>query len=283
MHRTSELFRLLENEAQLAQCTLESGFTEIASASLEDYGKGHFYAGAFQISIALERIMKITVILKRMTDNKLIPPSNNFLRGFKHDLIKLYKRVKYDNKDIEIPFFDEESDAFCALSILSDFAKGDRYYNLENLPEADTSSINPFVETDDKNPLHRLTTHLEEIYISNTDKELIEKEESKIMGSNEKHLTNYARHPITGGLEMICTILQFNSRVEHGKGLFIYDIIKIVDHVVTAMKQLRERCHLLENEIERPCAIVPFLDHFFQVRYTRKEDALTRKSWITTE
>jgi hypothetical protein len=129
-----KLFKFLEHEAQLTQCILTNGLQEIANADLSDYRKGKFYGGAFQLSIRLERLMKLIIILDHMLKNEYNPPSEHYLRKeIGHDLEKLYKRIKELPIEQRDDAFSEEPLEYETLKVLSDFAKGTRYYNLNQL------------------------------------------------------------------------------------------------------------------------------------------------------
>lgn len=85
-------FILLQQEGYLIRTSLAQGLTFLRSANLGE--KGHYYSAFFGLSIGLERLLKVVVILDHMGSNDLVPPSGNLLRGYNHDIIKLFAKVQ---------------------------------------------------------------------------------------------------------------------------------------------------------------------------------------------
>lgn len=105
----------------------------------------------------MERALKVAFVLDHYLANSLTFPSNSILKGFGHDLVRLYSRandilqadrvqlppeVALDRLDLEI------------LDFLAEFARSSRYYNLDELTGSAPTA----------NPLVRWQTILEVIY-----------------------------------------------------------------------------------------------------------------------
>lgn len=122
-------------ESATAASMLEVGIRTLGHA---DFSRQDlYYAGFFNVTIAMERVCKLIL------DSQKFYMEGEFLEGCKlsklgHSLTDLYARVQ-EVKDsfqdgsslgkVEIPA-NELKDI---LNFLTDFAKGDRYYNLESL------------------------------------------------------------------------------------------------------------------------------------------------------
>ena len=63
----SEKFKLLQQEGYLTQSSLCQGLTFLRKANLGEKERGLFYSAFFQLSIGIERFMKIVVILDYMS------------------------------------------------------------------------------------------------------------------------------------------------------------------------------------------------------------------------
>jgi hypothetical protein len=135
VHRESLLL-----ETSLAASCLGNGLTEIRQYSFAD--KGRFFAGMFGVSVGLERILKVSVVLEHLFRTGA-PPNEEQLRGFGHSLSALLKAAREVNARCglgvdEAPMLESLTDRIVAL--LTAFAKETRYYNLNLVAGAQSSS-----------------------------------------------------------------------------------------------------------------------------------------------
>lgn len=140
----SKEWHLLAQESHLIQALLANGLTDLRRANLDR--KGLFYAGFYNISIGLERLMKITLIIGHMNANNLSTPSRNTLRGYGHDLKKLFaecQKLSVANKILcDLAF----SGVKCSIvDFLDRYSGALRYFNLDTLSGA-RPSIDPLEE-----------------------------------------------------------------------------------------------------------------------------------------
>ena len=63
-------FSLLQQEGYLTRSCLYTGFSALSNANINN-NKGDFYVAFFQLSIGLERLMKLALILDYMATNEL--------------------------------------------------------------------------------------------------------------------------------------------------------------------------------------------------------------------
>jgi hypothetical protein len=135
VHRESLLL-----ETSLAASCLGNGLTEIRRYSFAD--KGRFFAGMFGVSVGLERILKVCVVLEHLLRTDA-PPNEEQLRGFGHRLSALLRVARELNKRHalgvdEAPLSESLTDRIVVL--LTAFAKETRYYNLNLVTGAQSSS-----------------------------------------------------------------------------------------------------------------------------------------------
>lgn len=130
-------FALLQQEGYLTRSCLQTGLSALANANIDDHRKGNFYVAFFQLSIGMERLMKLTLIIDHMATHNLKLPDNQLLRKYSHNLNKLFQGVM----SIEQRFLQEnafssvmdnqiEKDIF---TFLDEFAQNARYANLDRL------------------------------------------------------------------------------------------------------------------------------------------------------
>ena len=137
MTSNNSVFSLLQQEGYLTRSSFLFGLRSLSTANLNN-NVGHFYTAFFQLSIGLERLMKLTLILDFMANNQLGLPDNKWLKEFGHDLVSLAKSIKeigQRNSDIGKlnNILEHQSIEFELLSFLSSFAKSVRYANLDAL------------------------------------------------------------------------------------------------------------------------------------------------------
>jgi hypothetical protein len=127
---------LLQQEGLLAQACLCNGLTALRRANLGDK-MGLFYSAFFELSIGLERTLKLVLILDHMAKNKLAPPPSKYIAGFRHDLIRLFKTTQTVCTSRGLKFLDEfqtNSLPIIILDFLNRFADtGGRYSNINKL------------------------------------------------------------------------------------------------------------------------------------------------------
>ena len=135
MTSLSPIFRALLREATLTKQMLGAGATYIYKANYALHG---MYFQAFSsLSIGLERLGKLCVMLDHAIDNAGAFPDDAYMRKVGHDLVGLYNRSQSikTNRQLILRSLQDLSDPirFSILEILSSFAKGDRYANIDLL------------------------------------------------------------------------------------------------------------------------------------------------------
>lgn len=128
-------WRPLAHEAGLASYSLRGGLASLRKAN---YAHPHvYYGGFFQYTIGLERIMKLILIVDYVAQNGKFPSNQQYAKKYGHKLTDLLvgitdvrNRLDPAARVWELP----ESDLTeAAISFLSDFAIGARYYNIDVL------------------------------------------------------------------------------------------------------------------------------------------------------
>lgn len=131
-----ESFRLLQQEGYLFRSCLTRGLTALRNAN--DSAKGNFYVAFFQLSIGLERLLKSAVVVHYMANNNLTLPSSGTLKALGHRLLDLFSHVS----QLPLPEInplselDTGSISFEILTVLEQFARSTRYFNLDSLSAA---------------------------------------------------------------------------------------------------------------------------------------------------
>lgn len=138
---------LLSQEGFLISAFLAQGLTALRAAGAHD--KGALYRASFQLSIGIERMMKVIAIIHHMGENSGSPPTGREIKDrFGHDFPKLSGAVmpisaRIDGDPLGTVLADPLNRRI--FDLLGEFGKGDiRYFNLEALaatpPELDPLS-----------------------------------------------------------------------------------------------------------------------------------------------
>jgi len=79
--RFGKSFHLLAQEGHLAKSALLSGFDFLLRAEANANKDGQFYAAFFQLSIGIERLLKLVVVAQHMLENNFVSPTPKQLKG----------------------------------------------------------------------------------------------------------------------------------------------------------------------------------------------------------
>jgi hypothetical protein len=148
----NETFQALLNEAAFTKEILLSGVTQIRKANYAQ--KGFYFQSFTSLATGLERIGKLCLLLDYYIKNNGQFPDLNYLKNqIRHDLLLLYLKSKDTVQHFKIHFryLNNLDDSLYQeiLSILSNFAKGDRYSNIDFLVTQSKSS-DPIAEWHNK-------------------------------------------------------------------------------------------------------------------------------------
>ena len=128
-------FYLLLNETELASMSLCAGMTALNKASTTQ--KAYYNQFLFSFSIGFERLVKVVHLMSYAVEHHGEFPDNKFLKNMRHNIISSVVNLK----DIYFKFGAElkyesmmnEHIALKILEVISEFAVGGRYYNLNEL------------------------------------------------------------------------------------------------------------------------------------------------------
>lgn len=126
-------YHLFLREATLARSSIVFGLNALRSAGVSER-QGEFYTAAFQLSTAIERMLKLILILDFMASNAGSTPNQKQIKAYMHDLASLFhscKAVAQRRGIIALDGLLPSSFEMRLLHVLSDFARDGRYFNLD--------------------------------------------------------------------------------------------------------------------------------------------------------
>ena len=84
----SPTYLLLKNEVSLIQGCLNSALATLFKSSSSE--RGPLYAGLFNYSVGLERLLKLTLLLDHCIENAGEFPTHAKIKSFGHKLVELH-------------------------------------------------------------------------------------------------------------------------------------------------------------------------------------------------
>jgi hypothetical protein len=130
----SPKFLALSREAGLAAESVAAGLTTIRKAH---YGSGGIYTTAFfQLTIGIERVLKLILVVDFMLDNNGQFPDDKYVRSKGHDLSALIDSAKSvaNRRNLVLRFsYPDDPITAAVVEVLTEFATATRYYNLDYL------------------------------------------------------------------------------------------------------------------------------------------------------
>ncbi|MFJ8631519.1 hypothetical protein [Streptomyces sp. NPDC093568] len=125
----------LVHEAGLASYCLGSGLASMRKANFAE--PKHYYGAFFEYTIGLERVMKLALIVDHCVEYGTFPSNEKYAQKYGHRLTDLIVglagvrgQLEPDARVWEAP---DGPIVNAAVSVLSDFARGARYYNIDVL------------------------------------------------------------------------------------------------------------------------------------------------------
>ena len=139
MARLSPTFHALLKEAQFTGEMLGAGATQIGKAHYAS--KGTYFQAFTSLSTGIERIGKLCLMLDFYIDNKGQFPDKHYLKniiGHRLDVLYAKSQEVVKTRNIQFEHLSALTDSvhIAILEVLSDFATGDRYSNIDFLSGA---------------------------------------------------------------------------------------------------------------------------------------------------
>lgn len=264
-------FHMLAQEGRLAQSTLLSGMEFLRNADYDNTGS--YYAAFFQLSIGLERLMKIAFILNHKAKHDLKNPSGKDVRALGHDLVAAYevcKNLAADRAMNMARWFEAGTPEHDMLSHLSEFAKGARYYNLDTFAERQPFS-DPIVKW------YAAHKRIADTYISYAKQEKIN---NLAIAHCDKHGLHGWERSITGEYRLTVDCTFIHELFRQANPYCVWTVINILKPFHSLLSRLSDEVH----EVEAPKGIdeytVPDMQEFFPMCLCDRQTAIRRKRWI---
>lgn len=266
-------FTALQSEGYLAQGCLSTGLTALRTARFPD--KAAFYTGFFQTSIALERVLKLVLIVQRMRNHQFQPPSKTEIKQYEHDLIRLYSGCVPVAQSIHFARFSIPASGSIESSILaflSEFATKSRYYNLDSLATSPSGYVDPLAAWD------RILT---QVLISDVPSDKRDKRiaEARAVHALLEDSISVIQHGMDG--KRLSTEAAFIVPAEHEVAV-PYVMVRIFNVISPAIVLLGELCRVAFDEnlsSDRAVHHIPLMHEFFGHFQGTSAEIRSKRRW----
>lgn len=252
---------LLLKEASMTSTSIGNGLTLLRKADISN--KGNYYQSFFQLTIGLERLMKIIIISKYRGENERFP-NNRILKEYGHKISNLFDVVsEYYNGNYENP---KQNNICCEmLTFLTEYAMNTRYYNLDVLTNREVNTLDPLIHWSniqnlirDKHKKHVAKEKQKFMNLLNT----IMNENSAVYIFNEQNklITNYNE------------LATHSDDLDFIQGYATFYMLKILDYLIDNLINIEEQYKLY-----------PFLREFFYYYHgdhLKPYEKRRKKNWI---
>lgn len=250
--------------------SLLGGLNSLRNANIDEYHRGLFYSGLFELATGFERLMKIVLILDHQLKNHLKNPTNKELRAFGHNIKDLFDNCSALPQAYGLrqqPSLNYKQTKI--ISTLTEFAKGSRYYNLDMLTNNNQNDdpIGLWLSVIDDH-ICSLRSDVR-TKLRNDSAEVIER--SGMASSWQQN--------VDGEWVTVLDFYYLMSATEKANPHIIWSIIEILRPFYGLLRHQCYELHELyaqqgkENEI-------PYMYEFFPFFLTPKSSALRKKQWI---
>lgn len=260
--------QLIHHETYLIEACLSNGLTSLRKADLNK--RGEFYSAFFNLSIGIERMLKITLIIDYMVKNNLQCPTSNRIRKLSHDILKLILKANECCSD-NVNQLDiiQGKTSYEIITFLDTFASKSRYYNLDSL-----SSRQSLID-----PLSHWCKILHTIYKN----EISEKKKNKInaisvkMGSTIDRIAYVLADDLEQNALNPVTVFSEPQIIETATPYAIWHIVEILQQIRDIQFHLSDIAYGMCVPKEKPK--IPYMRESYTFLNWDKSYHLKKKKW----
>lgn len=265
----NESFYALLEEATFTKEMLAAGVTQLGKANYAR--KGVYFQAFTSLATGLERIGKLCLILDYYINNNGRFPELAFLKkNIGHDLGLLYQKAKdiIPTQDVKFRFLDNlDADLHQKiLIILSEFAKGDRYSNIDFIVTHSRKS-DPIFQWHE-----RVDNFIFENRVSKGKKEKIKRNSELVELLAGQHMTVSFTDELRNNLTSVTNASFHTGKTEAVAKYRQLYVLQIIRYWVELLNELGFKAMSIRKE-------VPFFSEIFAIFYNDDSYFLNRKTF----
>lgn len=266
----NQTFNALVKESQFTREMLGSGATQIRNANYAT--KGIYFQAFTSLSTGLERIGKLCLMLDFYIKNQGTFPDLQYMkRSIGHDISRIYLESKsiINNHSISLNFLGNLDGSIHQniLTVLSDFANGDRYSNIDILVG----------NTRQSDPLASWFKNVDQVIFQShiSDKKKVKIEQNARIINHLIGNFSSVLHTSETGTE-ITDVEEASYRTGMQKAVVPYRqlcVLQIIRFWVELIGELQTKAMAMNNQD------IPFFSEIFALFYNDDSYFKTRKTW----
>lgn len=268
-------FNDLLQESYLSGTAILTGIEYLQKAELYNDQDGLFYSSFFSLSIGIERFLKIALVTEYMYQNNFVKPSEQFLKGPGHNLVKLYKQsIDLVNKyEISSEEFNENDLEYKLINFLSNYATTNRYINLNNLTNANFKNHN--------HPIKDWLSLSEDFLKDSIKIETRERDLLKYYKKYENYtlrptnILDFDGHPLFG-----VDLLRYKFIVNKSKPFILFRLIQLLRPIYKMLDRISMDCNNGPNADFKGPVKLPYYGELFPFFYAQLEQFKKVKRWV---
>ena len=267
-------FKALLKEAQFTKEMLGAGATQIRNANYAS--KGVYFQAFTSLSTGLERIGKLCLMLDYYVDHDGAFPGSEYLkREICHNIAAIYEKstLIIQTRSISMEFSSNLNDPIhqAILSILSGFARGDRYSNIDLLVGGKGQN-DPIAAW-----FNQVDAVLFQNHVSAKKRDTIQKNANAVAGvlggfMSVRHISDL-NEELTE-VEEASTMTGIYSAVAPYRQLYVLQIIR---YWVEVLRGLQDAAMGVARSVEK--TDIPYFSEIFAGFYNPDSYLRSRKTW----
>ena len=269
---------LLVQESHLAKNSILSGFDLLIKSIFDQDRDGYFYSAFFNLSIGMERMLKLVVVVDHMLRHNYQSPTTKELRAYGHDIQGLFgacdslhqtyrpsaarpERLDVDNR---------------LLNFLSRFAVSTRYFNFDELAKAEKDRVA-------MSPLYEWWEICRDLYEEFTPAAAREKSALSLlywMDAQRIHNGYTSLLDVTGHPMTVFDVYHRQKICERASRLAVWRMVETFRPVHFLLWGIVKKSAEYEVAQGIVVPVVPHFEDFFYFFLASRADVMKRKSWL---
>ena len=269
-----ESYVSLQREGHLFRSCIGLGMSALAASHAGDVGS--YYTAFFQLSIGMERAMKVILIAEYMAANALQRPTTTVLKAHGHklvDLVAAMRRVAGDSAQHPYASLQSGSIEHDVLEHLSDFATGARYFNLDHSATPTQLDQDPLVRWN--GILRRLLN--EDVPANRTKR--VQVQAAFVADAIRDH-ASILRFGLDRSLLSADASILEPALTSEAAPYAVLRVLLLVSPLRILLRASSRRVHALDHQIGDGTPSIPEMHEFLDFLLVEKRSALGKGRWL---
>lgn len=265
-------FLLLQQEGFLIETFLAQGLTALRTSGA--HGKGALYRASFQLSIGIERLMKMIAVINHMAENSGNPPHGKDIRAYGHDFDKLSEVMKPISAKVGgDPFVTVLSDPLNRriFDLIGEYGRGDvRYFNLQALATG-KDVFDPFARW------HNLFDTIIETDVSSRRKRKAISN-GELLGPSIDRVASVIMHDLRGDSQTARSVIERQGLESDAARHAVWRVMQILHSLKEMLNSVGDKVWI-EHPNEHRMPRIPYMREFFAFITDERNEVINKKRW----